>query len=930
MHGTAATPWTGTLDDVAREFGTDPRVGLTAAEALRRRERIGPNELDPPRPVSIWRRIAGQLVDPLVVLLLVAIAVATAAWWWDGPHGWPVEPIVVAVIVAVNAALGTWQETRAEQAVAALRRLTVASVTVRRDRTTITVPASELVPGDVLVLAAGDAVGADCRLIETASLTVAEAALTGESEPVDKQTGPVDVDAALADRSCMVFQSTAVATGRGVGIVVATGMSTEIGRIARLIDETETTPTPLQQQLGWLGRVLGAAVVALATLVFVVIVATSEVRGVATVIDAGLVGVSLAVAAVPEGLPAILSIVLAMGVRRMAGDHAIVKQLSSVETLGSASVICSDKTGTLTRNEMTVVSIVVPGARVDVTGADPPATTELSIGDVPVTPGVRRSVETILMAGSYASDARIERGDDGSVHATGDPTEAAIVVAAEHIGASSTGATERFDEIPFDTDRRMMSTMCRTRGVTDDGRRDVMFTKGAPDVVIERCRWVMDDGRPRSMTDDDRAEWHAVVDDLAGEALRTLAIAFRPVDDRTDRSETGLTLLGIVGIVDPPRPEARPAIEDAHRGGVRVVMVTGDHPRTAGRIAHEVGIDDADRVVTGAELARLDGEALVDAATTANVYARVEPADKLRLVRALQASGHVTAMTGDGVNDGPALRQADIGVAMGRGGTEVAREAADMVLADDHVATIVRAIREGREIYADIQKFLRYLLASNTGEVLVVLLGVLLAGQLGVEAGAELAVPLLATQILWINLVTDGPLALALGVDPAIDDVMHDPPRPRDARVVDAAMLRTIVVVGLSTAMASLVALDLGLAGGQLGGTGDIETARTMAFTTLVLAQVGNALTARSDRTSAFHGMFSNRQLWLAIVATVAAQVAVVHVPGLNAAFDATPLTVGQWSICTGLALGVLVVAEVAKAAVRRHPHAVAVPAIAR
>ncbi len=922
--------WAQPGESVAAAFETDTTVGLTSQVAAERLHTTGPNELDASPPVPIWRRVARQFIDPLVGLLVVAIGISTLAWGVDGAEGAPLEAIVIAAIVVANAAIGAWQEERAVRAVAALRQLAGIHATVIRDGRTQVVSRTELVAGDVLVLAQGDAVGADCRLIETASLVVAEAALTGESAPVAKSAEAVAADVVLADRTDMAYQGTAVTSGRGIGVVVATGMRSELGRVASLIDAAESEPTPLEVQIDWLGKMLGLVVLVLATIVVGTILLTSDVSSFGGFVDATLVGVSLAVAAVPEGLPAILTIVLALGVQRMAGQQAIVKQLSSVETLGAASVICTDKTGTLTRNEMSVVAVVVPGGRVQITGVGyVPIGRLVGADGEEVASDVRAEVAAVLRAGSIANDASLHLATDGSWEVRGDPTEIALLVAEQKLATTEPNHDrERVGEIPFDADRKLMSTVndAASGGFVDASSPLVMFTKGAPDVLVDRCVAERVSGAVRPLTARRRDDIAAAVDALADEALRPLAVAYRPVDGEETTatpSESELILLGVVGIADPPRAEALEAVREARAGGIRVVMITGDHPRTAASIGGQLGLGrgsgQAGAVVTGVELDAMTDDDLAAVVTEVDVYARVDPEHKLRIVRSLQRHGHVTAMTGDGVNDAPALKQADIGVAMGINGTEVSKEAADMILADDDFATILGAVREGREIFSDIRKFLRYLLASNTGEVLVVFLGVVFASRLGLDEGAGgLAVPLLATQILWINLVTDGALALALGVDPAVEDVMVQPPRPVGARIIDRAMLRTIVVIGSATALVGLVALDLRLAGGWLGGSGDIDTARTMAFTTVVLAQVVNAFCSRSDTVSVVVGLFTNRLLWLAAAVTIAAQVAVVHLPFLSSAFATESLSWREWGVCSLLAIGVLAPAEASKWLVRR------------
>jgi P-type Ca2+ transporter type 2C len=667
-------------------------------------------------------------------------------------------------------------------------------------------------------------------------------------------------------------------------------------------------------------------VIAIAIVVVAAILLTADVRTTADVVAVLLIGVSLAVAAVPEGLPAILTVVLALGVQRMARRRAIVKRLSSVETLGSASVICTDKTGTLTRNEMTIERVVTASGEVEVGGSGYRPEGELRAGGAPLQDGpLLDELRAVLAAGSLANDA-VLRHQDGEWTIQGDPTEAAFLVAEAKVAGLRETRAERFErvgEVPFTSERKLMTTL---QADADEAGGIAVITKGAPDVLLARCtaeRAGGDEIRP--LGDARRAELLAVVDRLAGLALRTLAVAYRPPagDRRPPQDESverDLVYLGMVGIIDPPRTEARPALAEAAGAGVRVIMITGDHPGTAHRIAADLGIAAAgSEVLTGAAIEALGDEQLRAAMRTVTVCARVAPEHKLRIVDALRGDRAIVAMTGDGVNDAPALKSADIGVAMGVTGTDVTKEAADMILADDNFATIVAAIREGRGIVADIRKFLRFLLSSNTGEVLTMFFGVLLAGGLGLEnTGEAVAVPLLATQILWINLLTDTAPALAMGVDPPPDDVMRHPPRRMTDRIIDREMWIGIVWVGLVMAIVSLVALDLRLDGGFLGGSGGIVPARTMAFTTLVFAQLFNCLNARSDRMSAFHRMFTNRLLWGAIALSAALQVAVVELGFLNRAFDTAPLGAGDWLLCVGLASGVLWAAELKKLVARR------------
>jgi magnesium-transporting ATPase (P-type) len=915
-------PWLIEATEVAAALGTDLARGLTSEEAAARLAVHGPNQLDAPPPVPGWRRLLRQLRDPLVYLLLGAMLVSLVAWVVEGAEGVPFEVLVIGVIVAFNAVLGWVQESRAEQAVAALQRMAAATARVLRDGREVRVPATDLVPGDVILLAEGDAVPADARMLEAASLMVAEASLTGESQPVPKEVAPLAGRVALADRSNMVFDGTSVVRGRGKAVVTATGMASETGRVAGLLGETEEARTPLQREVETIGKTLGIAVLVIAVVVVGAILAGNDISGPSDLVDVMLVGVSLAVAAVPEGLPAILSVVLALGVQRMARHNAIVKRLSSVETLGSASVVCSDKTGTLTKSEMMIVSVATASGEVEITGSGYLPEGELRVdGHAVEDPDLLEEVTLVLRGGSLANDA-VLRYEDGGWVVQGDPTEAAFLVAERKLGLaeSRTSRFERVGEIPFTSERKLMTAIAAD--AEREGLIDIV-TKGAPDVVLERCSHERVGREERPLTPERREELMAIVESLADRALRTIAVAYRLLPDRDqppeEEAERDLVYVGVVGIIDPPRPEAKTAIAEAQSAGIRVMMITGDHPRTAARIAADLGIGGPDvPVLSGPEMDDLDEAGMRQAVATVSVYARVAPEHKLRIVEALRAEGHVVAMTGDGVNDAPALKAADIGVAMGLTGTDVAKEAADMVLADDNFATIIAAVREGRGIFTNIRRFLRFLLSSNIGEVLTMFLGVVLAGLIGLEAVDDaLAVPLLATQILWINLLTDSGPALALGVDPPPAGIMERPPRRLTDRVIDRRMWSGILIVGSLMSVVTLFALDLRLEGGLIPGSGELVEARTMAFTTLVIAQLFNCLCARSDRQSAFVGLLTNPLLWAAIALSVLLQVAVVHTPFLNPPFGTTPLSVTDWLICTGLASLVLWGDELRKLAMR-------------
>jgi Ca2+-transporting ATPase len=740
--------------ELARTLGTDLEGGLSGHEAATRLQAQGPNELRSLPPVAAWRRALAQLRDPLVYLLAAAAALAMAAWWFEGRgrhgvSGWPLDAIVIVCVVALNAALGWLQESKAAQAVAALARMTTATSAVVRDGKVARIPSAELVTGDVLVLAEGDAVGADARLTQAVALKLLEASLTGESEAVLKDAQPLPRPTALGDRLNMVFKGTAVAQGTGRAVVVATGMRTEMGGIATLLDTTADAPTPLQKEIAYLGKVLGIAAVLIAGAVVAIVLATSNIHGVADVVTVLLLGVSLAVAAVPEGLPAILSVVLAMGVRRMARHHAIVKKLASVETLGSASVIASDKTGTLTRGEMTIQRAMTASGRSDFTGVGYRPQGRVEQDGTELADGaVRDELCAVLRGGCLAGNAQLQQNAAGEWEIQGDPTEAAFLVAEQKLGGSEAAARRkqgygRIGEIPFTSQRKMMSTLQVEHGTAD---AHVLFTKGAPDVLLAHCTHVRLGRTTVALDVPLRARVLADVAAMADDALRTLAVARRtltpdaqvPTDSvQAAALEQGLEYIGTVGIIDPPRQEAAVAVAQALAAGIRVIMITGDHPATALRIAADLGIVQRGApVLTGLQLDALDDTAFAAAVMRTSVFARVAPRNKLRIVRALQASGNVVAMTGDGVNDAPALKAADIGVAMGLAGTEVTKEAARMILADDNFATLVLAVREGRGVLDNIRKFLRYLLSSNLAEVLTVLAGVVGAGVLGLSATA--------------------------------------------------------------------------------------------------------------------------------------------------------------------------------------------------
>ena len=972
---------------VAASLGVDPNTGLSQAEAERRLAQYGPNELASAPPVPKWKKFLAQFKDPLVYLLLAATGISLIAWFIEkanaapGAEGGeilPFDAIVIVLILIVNAVLGYIQESKAEEAVEALSQMTAPQTNVLRDGKIARINTVDVVPGDMVMLGEGDSIPADGRLLAAASLRVAEASLTGESVPVGKNVDTLAEAKALGDRANMVFNGTSVTQGTGRAIVTSTGMRTQVGKIADLLQATDDDDSPLQKEMNYVSKILGIAVCIIAAVVLVALALTEGFNDIHDVIDSLLLSVSLAVAAVPEGLAAILTVVLALGVRRMAEHHAIVKKLHSVETLGSASVICSDKTGTLTRNEMTVERVVTPSGEVQLTGTGyAPEGRMVAISDAgltstpsPAQEAAQLEAVATLAVGALANDGELRENTgagDGSAasditwEAVGDPTEVSLIVAARKVKADRKYANyTRIGEIPFTSDRKRMAVVAQDNA---DAGRLTVFAKGAPDVLLGYCSRIAVNGAVRPMTQGDRQQILAAVERLSAEAYRTLGQAYRPlgtaslaavpgvrinaaghvadIADQSDVLESDLIWVGMVGIIDPPRTEVRDSVAEAHRAGIRTVMITGDHPLTAARIASDLGIIETDRngsaagaddlsgkVLTGVQLDELPDERAFDNATREiSVYARVAPEHKLKIVESLQRQGNIVAMTGDGVNDAPAVKTADIGVAMGITGTEVTKQSAKMILADDNFSTIVEAVREGRGIFDNIRKFLRYLLSSNVGEVFTVFGGVMLAGFLGItQPGSQgVTVPLLATQLLWINLLTDAAPALAMGVDPSTDDVMARKPRKLTDRVIDGQMWCDIIFIGLIMAAVTLIGMDMHLAGGlftdrsvdAVGHDAQMTEARTMGFTILVFAQMLNALCSRSHDQSVFVGLFANKWLWAAIALSTLLQVVVIYVPFLNTAFGTMPLSAGAWFECLGLAMIVLVASELRKCVLR-------------
>ncbi len=860
-------------------------LGLSSEEAARRLESHGPNELKSGPPISLWAILVEQFKNVLIIILLIATALSAVMG-----HG--IEAIAITVIVVFAVLLGFVQEYRAERAIEALRKMAAPTSTVIRDGEEVEIPAAQVVPGDVILIHSGDRIPADSRIIRSYSLKLEESALTGESVPVEKISDQLVENLSPADRRNMVFAGTAAVYGRGRAVVTATGMDTEFGKIAKMLETVESGRTPLQKNLDRIGSMLARA----ALVIVAVIVVLGVVRG-QPLIDMVVFGIALAVAVVPEALPAVVTISLAIGVQRLAKRNALMRKLPAVETLGSTSVICSDKTGTLTRDEMTVRKVWANGTTYEVTGSGYEPAGRFEIDGRAADPD--RFARDTLTAATLASDAVVERhaGND-CWQAKGDPTEAALVVAAMKAGFVPDDLADRFPrvaEIPFTAETKRMTTLHEST----DGK--IAFTKGAPEVIVEACSKIataegeiaLDVGAAEEIIETARS--------MAEGALRVLAVARKSASELCD-AEAGMTFLGLLGMIDPPRPEARDAIATCRTAGIRPVLITGDHPLTAAAVASEIGLLNEGRTVTGKELDRMDDSELAEKIGDIDVFARVSPAHKLRVVSALQAGHRIVAMTGDGVNDAPALKKADIGIAMGITGTDVSKEAAAMTLTDDNFATIVAAVEEGRAIFGNIKKYLMYLLSCNIGEI----------GLMAATALAGLPLPLTAVQLLYVNLATDGLPALALSVDPPEDDLMRRHPRDPRTGVFTRPVVTLMVVGGVWSTLANLAVFAYAL------GHRSHSEAMTMTFATLVVIQFVNAYNFRSDRRSLFSRPFANHWLNAAIAWELLLLGLVIYLPVLQSPFGTFGLTLDDWLIVAVASASIVPVIEAAKWMERR------------
>jgi P-type Ca2+ transporter type 2C len=876
--------YTMSVEQVLSTLGTSS-AGVSRQTAQERLAEVGPNELKTGQHNTPWKILIEQFKNIFVIILLLAAGISAVLG-----HG--VESLAIAVIVLFSVVLGFIQEYRAERAIEALREMAAPTATVRRAGEEIEVPARELVPGDVILLSAGDRVPADSRLIQAVNLQIEEAVLTGESLPVEKHTQPISGESlAVGDRKNMVYSGTAVTYGRGTAVVVATGMNTEFGKITGMLQSVEAGQTPLQENLDRVGKTLAKA----ALVIVLLIVALGVLRG-QPLLEMFIFGIALAVAVVPEALPAVVTISLAIGIQRMAKRNALVRKLPTVETLGSTSVICSDKTGTLTKDEMTVRKIYAAGHWFDVSGSGYEPTGEIHNGSQ--IGSIDQNLKSLLRGAALVSDARLVQMN-GRWDIKGDPTEGALVVAAAKAGMRKEELDRQFprlQEIPFTSETKRMTTLHET----PDGPR--AYSKGAPEVILNACSRYLDENGECPLDEEARNRILHAAQEMGSQALRVLAVADRPAEN-IQEAESDLTFLGLVGMIDPPRPEAKQAIQVCETAGIRPVMITGDHPVTAQAVARELGLLKGGRVVTGAELEAMSESDLDRDVENIDVYARVSPAHKLRVVTALQNKGHIVAMTGDGVNDAPALKKADIGIAMGITGTDVSKEAAAMTLTDDNFSSIVAAVEEGRGIFGNIKKYLMFLLSSNIGEI-------------GLMAGAALLglpLPLSAVQILFVNLATDGLPALALSVDPPERDLMRNKPRDKRTGIFTRPVVTLMTVGGLWSTL-----VNLGLFTWAMNSGRSLEEAMSMAFVSLVLIQFFKAYNFRSDHLSIFAGIFSNRWLNLAIIFDLILLIAVIYVPFLQRPFETFALTLVDWAIVFGASFTISPVLELAKWMLRR------------
>ena len=886
----------GSLNEVIKKHETDAKRGLSSSEALNRLEKYGPNAIESSNKKSLAKKIIEQIVDPMVILLIVAAIVSAFT-------GDVVECVIIIAIVVINAIMSIIQEGKAEDSVAALQKMSSPEATVIRDGQRKHVKAEELVPGDIVVLETGDIIPADMRLIESSNLKIDESSLTGESVAVEKDANfTTSEDVGIGDRENYVHSSSIVTYGHGIGLVATTGGDTEIGKIATSLDQVEEKETPLQKQLKKLSKVLALLVIVVCIAVF----GLGYLRGGDDLLETFMVAVSLAVAAIPEGLTAVVTIVLSIGMNRMAERKAIVKNLLSVETLGSTTVICSDKTGTLTQNEMTITKVFTNDEEFEVEGSGYKPEGDIRNANKEVI-GEDGQIELLMTIASLCNDANLTReGEEYKI--TGDPTEGAMLTFSEKWNINQENLNEkhpRIEEIPFDSTRKMMTTFHEMDG------KYYAFTKGAPDVIMSHSSQILENGEMVDFDDAKRKIYSDKNNDLASQALRVMAYAFRPLDTldqdlTTENIEKDMIFVGLTGMIDPPRPEAKAAVAECHASGIDVIMITGDYFETALAIAKELGIASSrDQAMQGSELNDKTEEEIREIVKTKRIFARVSPENKVQLVKALEANDNVVAMTGDGVNDAPAIKNADIGVSMGITGTDVAKDASDMILVDDNFATIVNAVEEGRVIFSNIKKFVSFLLSCNIAEVLIVFLSILMG----------LPSPLTPIQLLWLNLVTDAFPALALGVEPAEPGLMEEPPRDPRESIISGDVRTNLISQSIFITIAVLASYIIGL---KWIFPDSIEGAHTMVFATLITSELLRAFSVRSTKyTLKELGFTSNPHLIKAVILSFALLLVVMYVPVLRDLFEVVSFT-WEWIPVLALALIPLVFGEVAKVVRRK------------
>lgn len=880
-------------DELLSKLETDQENGLDQDEIESRLVQYGYNQLEEEEGKSFLTKLKEQFSDFLILILIGAAIISFLV-------GERSDAVVIMAIVIINALLGIYQEGKAEKALEALKQMASPTAKVIRNGHLEVVPSSTLVPGDIIILETGDIIPSDLRLIESSNLKIEEASLTGESVPVEKNAhDSFTEDASLGDRTNMAYMSTIVTYGRAKGVVVETGHGTEIGKIATAIQSYEDEQTPLQKQLNQLGKFLGITTLIICGIVFGVGLLQDR-----DLLDMFMISISLAVAAIPEGLPAIVTIVLSLGMNRMVKRNAIVKKLLAVETLGSTTVICSDKTGTLTQNEMTVVKVYTNGKILDVTGTGYEPVGEFKHDNETISSSSIGDLETLLSIGILANDASLELTEEG-YKVIGDPTEGALVTLAGKANMTSedvNASYPRIEEIPFDSSRKMMTTF-HSNYLPE---KIVSFTKGAPDIIINRCSHISMNGRLIPFTDELKEEVLGVNSKFSRGALRVLAGAYREYDQlpdaiSSDNNENNMIFVGLTGMIDPPRPEAKEAIKLCKKAGIDTIMITGDYKETAFAIAKELGMaQDESQAMMGAELDKLNDEELQEIVKNTKVFARVSPEHKVRIVSALKANGEITAMTGDGVNDALALKKADIGVSMGITGTDVAKNTAELILTDDNFASIVAAVEEGRIIYDNIKKFVFFLLSCNIGEILIVFISILM----------NLPVPFIAIQLLWLNLVTDSFPALALGMETGDPDVMDRPPRDAKASILDKQLLVAVAVQSIAIAVSSLLAYTTAL---RLYPD-NLALSRTIAFATLITAELLRAYSSRSQRYSLFKiGIFSNKTMVLGTGISFALMLAVLYIPFMQDIFETVSMGLVHWEIVLLFAFIPLVIGELYK-----------------